>query len=303
MLTIMREFYNKPKTVRPAGEVAHVATDLKNLPVGNAPTLVWFGHSSYLISHNGYHILADPVFSGNISPVGSFGKAFSGSDSYSVEDLPPVDLLVFTHDHYDHLDYKTILQLRGKVKRIVAPLGLGAHLEYWGMPAEIITELDWWESHSPAENILLTALPARHYSGRFLRKHQTLWAAYTLEIGDQKWFLGGDSGYGIHFPEIGRRCGPFDLALIECGQYGQYWPQIHMTPEETVKAALDIGAKALLPIHWSKFALANHAWDEPVERVKVAAKEVGLQLVLPKIGEVYQGGKELICCSAGRKFN
>ena len=151
MFTIMREFYSKPKTVRPAGEIPTVKTDLKSLPA-ETPTLVWFGHSSYLLSRNGFTILVDPVFSGNISPVGSFGKAFAGADAYSVADLPAIDLLILTHDHYDHLDYKTILELKGKVAQVVTALGVGAHLEYWGFPAALITELKLvGKLHAPSQ--------------------------------------------------------------------------------------------------------------------------------------------------------
>ncbi len=293
VLRMVREYFSKPQSVRPAGNIPTVKTDLKRLPA-ETPTIVWFGHSSYLVAAGGYHVLVDPVFSGNISPVGSFGKAFAGADAYTVADLPPIDLLILTHDHYDHLDYKTIRELRGKVAQVVTPLGVGAHLESWGVPANIITELDWWESSTVGPAVKLTATPARHFSGRGVKRGQALWASFVLQWESTKIFIGGDSGYGPHFKTIGERFGPFDLVLLECGQYNLNWPQIHMMPEETVQAAQDLGAKVLLPVHWAKFVLANHPWTEPVERLVVAAEMDGLPLALPRIGEAYAVGSRTL---------
>jgi len=175
---------------------------------------------------------------------------------------------------------------------VVAPLGVGAHLEAWGVRPSQITELDWWETMTVAPDSQLVATPARHFSGRRLDRNRTLWASYVLYLPGYRLFLGGDSGYDAQFQRIGEAYGPFDLAILECGQYGQDWPQIHMTPEQTVQAAVDLRAKVLLPVHWGKFVLANHAWDEPIRRVWGAAAIASLPVVSPRIGEPFQLGAE-----------
>jgi L-ascorbate metabolism protein UlaG (beta-lactamase superfamily) len=231
------------------------------------------------------NILVDPVFSGNASPFSFFAKSFPGTDVYGVSDLPDIEILVLTHDHYDHLDYRTIRQLAGRVKHIYSSLGVGSHLEYWGIDREKITELDWWESVQTPEGITLTATPARHFSGRGFKRGQTLWSSFVVRTRDHCIFLGGDSGFEQHFQRIGDQYGPFDMAILESGQYGKNWPYIHMLPEETVVAAKALGAKALLPVHWGKFVLALHAWDEPIRRVVDSAVANGLTLATPMIGE------------------
>ncbi|GAB3809335.1 MBL fold metallo-hydrolase [Spirosoma humi] len=283
-LGMMRDFINKDKDNIPAKPIPSVKTDLKALP-DDKPTVVWFGHSSYLIKSQGVTILADPVFSGNASPVSYFGKAYPGSNVYSVEDMPDIDLLILSHDHYDHLDYPTITKLIPKVKKFYTALGVGAHLERWGVPADRIVEFDWWESHHVDTNLDLTAVPARHFSGRSLTRGKTLWTAYVMKIHGYSLYLGGDSGYGKHFKEIGAKYGPFDLAILECGQYGKDWPDIHMFPEEVATAAQDLGAKTVLPVHWAKFSLANHGWTEPIERFTKRAAEQNLNYTTPLIGE------------------
>ncbi|MBL8992944.1 MAG: MBL fold metallo-hydrolase, partial [Spirochaetia bacterium] len=203
-----------------------------------------------------------------------------------VSDLPEIDLLILTHDHFDHLDFTTIAALIPRVKHTLATLGVGSHLEFWGMPTDRITELDWWESFEFSGKIKLTSAPTRHFSGRTFKRNQTLWGSFVLESGKQKIYLGGDSGYGPHFKMIGEKHGPFDLALLECGQYGPNWPLIHMTPEETVLASRELGAKILFPIHWGKFVLSTHAWNDPIKRAAKKAAEENVKLAVPRIGEV-----------------
>lgn len=280
---LMRNFFNKPDDVTPKQAVPSVCTDLKNL--GDDLQIIWFGHSSYLVYFRGINILVDPVFSGHASPVKFFGKAFPGADVYSADDMPNIDMLILTHDHYDHLDYETILRLKEKTAHVYAALGVGAHLEFWGYKPDMITELDWNEGEKISDEISITAVPARHFSGRLFTRGKTLWTAFVLEIFGRKLFLGGDSGYGTHFKTIGEEFGPFDAALLECGQYGDDWPYIHMKPEETVQAAVDLGAKKFIPVHWGKFALAMHPWDEPVKRVIKEADEKGMPVLVPKIGK------------------
>ena len=293
MFKMLRELGNRPANVAPPKPLPNVHTDLQDLPDDEA-TLVWFGHSSYLLKINKTHILVDPVFSGNASPVSFFAKAFPGSNDYGVKDMPAtIEAVLLTHDHYDHLDYKTILELKTRTNHFYTSLGVGAHLEYWGIEAQRITELDWWESISfneaglPADKgtMSLTAAPGRHFSGRGLKRGGAIWSSFVLETPRCRLFLGGDSGYEQHFKTIGDRFGPFDLAILECGQYNENWPYIHMMPEQTVQAAGDLKAKTLLPVHWGKFTLAMHPWDEPIRRVTAAAAQVKLPVTTPKIGE------------------
>lgn len=283
-LKIFYEFLNKPANVRPAGEIPTVKTDL-NLLDDSTPVIVWFGHSSYYFSYKGFRMLADPVLSGTAAPFSSFGKAFNGSDVYGPEDFPEIDVLLITHDHYDHLDFKTVLKLVPRVKKIVTPIGVGSHLEYWGIASEKIIELDWWEESITGPQIKFTAAPSRHFSGRMFARAKTLWASFVLEIYDQRLYLGGDSGYGSHFIEIAKRFPRFDLAILDCGQYGKGWPLIHMIPEETVQAGLDLNADVVLPVHWSKFVLSTHAWNEPIERFMIAAAQASFRTLTPMIGE------------------
>ncbi len=292
MASSMRDYLRPGKDRQPSQPLPSVKVDLSTLPVDEA-TVVWFGHSSYLLRIAGKVILVDPVFSGNASPVSFFGKNYPGSNVYSVDDMPEIDILLLTHDHYDHLDYDTISKLRPKVKQVVASLGVGAHLERWDYSPEMIQELAWNEEAQLPGDIRLTALPARHFSGRLFKRGQTLWSSFVLELPHYKFYLGGDSGYDTHFAEIGEKYGPFDLAILECGQYNQNWPYIHMMPEQTAQAALDLGAKVLLPVHWGKFTLALHPWYEPIERVSKRAQELGLQLVTPMIGQPWDMGEKL----------
>ncbi|WP_461049588.1 MBL fold metallo-hydrolase [Spirosoma arcticum] len=281
---MMRDYVNKSPANVPSAPLPSVRTDLLALP-DDKLTVVWFGHSSHLIKSKGVTVLVDPVFSGNASPVTFFGKSFPGSDVYSAADMPAIDLLILSHDHYDHLDYKTITQLIPKVKKFYTALGVGAHLERWGVPPDRIVEFDWWESQPVSDSIRLTATPARHFSGRSFARGKTLWASFVLNIHGYTLYLGGDSGYDTHFAEIGAKYGPFDLAILECGQYGDDWPLIHMFPEQVVTAAQDLRAKALLPVHWGKFALAYHAWNEPIQRLVESAATEELLVTTPKIGE------------------
>ncbi len=281
---MMGDFFRKAPDNTPLKPLPSVKTNLNALP-DSVPTLVWFGHSSYLIKSKGVTILMDPVFSGHASPVSFFGKSFPGSDVYSVDDMPAIDLLILSHDHYDHLDYETITKLIPKVKKFYTPLGVGAHLERWGVPTDRIVEFDWWENKPVSADIDLTAVPARHFSGRSFTRGKTLWTAYVLNLHGYRLYLGGDSGYGKHIKEIGDKYGPFDLAMLECGQYGKDWPTIHMFPEEVATAAQDLRAKTILPVHWAKFALSYHGWKEPIERFTKRAAELELDVTTPQIGE------------------
>ncbi|MDI1355863.1 MAG: MBL fold metallo-hydrolase [bacterium] len=290
ILKTLKEYMNKPKNVIPSGVLPTIKSDLHQLD-GEHPSLVWFGHSSYLLKLADKHILVDPVFSGNAAPLSFMIKAFKGADIYTLKDLPQIEILLITHDHYDHLDHRLMLQLKGKVKQIVCSLGVGSHLEHWGFNPKIIHELDWWEQIE-LENLSFTATPARHFSGRGIKRGQTLWSSFVVQSAEHKFYLGGDSGYDHHFKTIGQKFGGFDLAILESGQYNTSWPHIHMMPEETVLAGTELNAKMILPVHWGKFALGMHAWNEPPERVVAKAVELGIDVASPMIGEVYRIGSE-----------
>ncbi|RZM22518.1 MAG: MBL fold metallo-hydrolase [Pedobacter sp.] len=247
--------------------------------------IIWFGHSSYLIQADGMNILVDPVLSTRTSPISFIGaKSFEGTDFIKAEELPPLDVILITHDHYDHLDYQTILQLKDKTKKFVTSLGVGAHLEHWGVAPDKIVELAWQEEAS-YQSLKFTAMPARHFSGRGFKRNQTVWSAFVLQTANKKLYLGGDSGYDKHFKIAGDQHGPFDIALLECGQYNDYWPLIHMSPEQTVQAATELQAKVLLPVHWGKFVLAWHDWDDPIKRVVKEARRLDFKITTPIMGE------------------
>jgi L-ascorbate metabolism protein UlaG (beta-lactamase superfamily) len=278
-------FFSKGINREPISELPSVKTDLTNLPVDET-TIIWFGHSSVLISTRGKNILVDPVFSSRPSPVQFAGsKSYAGTSVYNAQDLPSLDVIIITHDHYDHLDYQTILGLREKAALFCVPLGVGHHLEHWGIPNEKIAEFDWWDSKTILDTMQLISTPARHFSGRGFTRDKTLWSSYVLQTGSHNIFLGGDSGYDEAFSEIGAKYGPFDIALLECGQYDVKWPKIHMMPEETVQASIDLKAKVLMPIHWGKFTLGLHPWTEPVERALNAADSLNVTVTTPLIGE------------------
>ena len=276
-------FFGKKPRNTPERRIPSVKTDLKAIPE-RENVLVWFGHSSYFLQIGGKKILVDPVFSGHASPFSFTTKSFPGSDIYDAGDFPDIDYLILTHDHYDHLDYKTILAFRPKISKVIASLGVGAHLERWGYRPDVIHELDWGATFSD-EGFSLTAMPARHFSGRLFKRNGTLWSSFVLKVAMLKIYIGGDSGYDTHFADIGSRSGPFDLALLECGQYNENWKFIHMRPEQVVQAAKDLRAKTLMPVHWGKFALALHPWDEPPILVTDFAQASGQPLLMPRIGE------------------
>ncbi len=257
--------------------------------------ITWLGHSTVLIEMAGKRIITDPVFGKRISPFSFLGtKPFEYTNSYTLASLPPIDLVLISHDHYDHLDYEVIKQLADISVPFVMPLGVGAHLEKWGIAASRITELDWWGSWQFDDNITFTATPARHFSGRGLNnRFSTLWAGWVIEnrASGRKLYFGADSGYSPVFSELGKRFGGFDLVMLECGQYSPYWPNIHMAPEQTWQAAKDLNAKTLLPIHWAKYKLSLHSWKEPVERLLAAAGSDTPMLAFPKIGQSFIVGE------------
>jgi L-ascorbate metabolism protein UlaG (beta-lactamase superfamily) len=282
--TIMKGVIKKNPNGTPSFELPHVKPDFKAQP--GRSRVIWFGHSSYFIQSDGLNILVDPVFSKTTSPFSFVGNTnYPGTDFIHAEDFPAIDLVIISHDHYDHLDYPTVLKFKDKTKLWLTSIGVGSHLERWGIEKSNIQELAWGEEFKFNAEVSFRALSARHFGGRLFKRNQTLWSSFILKTPTQKLYLGGDSGYDTHFAEIGKGYGPFDLAVLECGQYDEYWPYIHMFPEQTVQAALELKANALLPVHWGKFTLANHDWNDPIERAVKAIGASGLQLTTPMLGE------------------
>jgi L-ascorbate metabolism protein UlaG (beta-lactamase superfamily) len=278
------QFINKPSNCFPPRPLPSAKTNLKNIQSKN-PVIIWFGHSSYFIRINEKNILVDPVFCGHASPFSFTAKSFTGTDIYSVDDMPPIDVLVVTHDHYDHLDYETVVQLQQKTKFVCTSLGVASHLIYWGYNQSDIIEFDWWDTKTVTEGITITAAPARHFSGRTFSRNKTLWSSFILKTPQHNIYIGGDSGYDTHFANIGSAFGPFDIAFLECGQYNTAWPFIHMMPEQTAQAAVELNAKLFMPVHWGKFSLSLHSWNEPAQRVIAKARELHIPITTPIIGE------------------
>ena len=283
-LKIMKDMYSA-KNRRPTDLIPSVKTDLLNLDMGK-DILVWFGHSSYFMQIDGKRFLVDPVFCGNASPFSFMIKSFEGTDIYTPEDIPEIDYLIVTHDHWDHLDYKTIKELKPKIGKVITGLGTGAHLESWGYDAVKIIEKDWYDHVDLGTGFSLDITPARHFSGRSTKPNQTLWVSFVLQTPTTRIFIGGDGGYDEHLAEIGEKFGGFDLAILENGQYNTSWKYIHLMPDEVLQAAKDLRAKRLFPVHSSKFALANHSWDTPLKAISEFNKTVNQPLVIPIIGEL-----------------
>jgi L-ascorbate metabolism protein UlaG (beta-lactamase superfamily) len=286
-------FFEKAPRRKPMGKIPAVKTDLHQLSLKD-DLLVWFGHSSYYLQLDGKRMLVDPVFSGNASPLPGTNKSFAGSDQYTADDLPDIDYLFLTHDHYDHADHKTLVRIHNRCAKVFCGLGVGAHLEHWGFaPAQII-ELDWHQSNIPDPGFTIHTAPARHFSGRGLTRNNTLWLSFILRTPTYNIYFGGDSGYDKHFKEIGERHGPFDLAFLDNGQYNLMWQAIHMLPAEVLQAARELKTKRLMPVHSGKFAMAKHPWDEPLQLISELNQQSAdpIPLVTPRIGEPVWLGDE-----------
>lgn len=250
--------------------------------------VTWFGHSSILIEIDGKRVLTDPMWSERASPISWLGPARWFPPAIELADLPPLDAVVISHDHYDHLDLETVRALDARGVRFVVPLGVGAHLEYWGVPTTRIVELDWWEKTQLGE-VSVVCTPARHASGRFLTdKDAKLWAGYAIVGPRHRAYYSGDTGLFPGMREIGERLGPFDVTLIEAGQYHYSWPDWHVGPEQAVRAHGLVRGKVMLPVHWALLGLAYHGWTEPVERSALAAHEQRALLLTPRPGQAVE---------------
>ncbi|HEY3501027.1 MAG TPA: MBL fold metallo-hydrolase [Polyangiaceae bacterium] len=265
-----------PPRAKPANFAQNPASGLR---------ITWFGHSSLLVELDGRRVLTDPVWSERCSPSSFLGPKRFFEPPLALAALPPLDAVVISHDHYDHLDEPTIRALAGRVPRFVVPLGVGAHLEYWGVPREKIVELDWWGATRVAD-LELTATPARHFSGRSLGDaNRTLWAGWALKGPSHRVFFSGDTSMFPEFADIGARLGPFDAAMIEVGAYDALWADVHLGPEQALAAHRMVRGGVLFPVHWGTFDLALHGWTEPAERLLAAASAAGVTLVVPRPGE------------------
>ncbi|UQZ34021.1 hypothetical protein C2I18_11065 [Paenibacillus sp. PK3_47] len=285
-LSILRDFIKGNPRSRPERLLEPQPLQPCSIQQGTATRATWFGHSAVLLEMEGVTLFLDPMLGRAPSPFPFIGgKRYSRQLPAGVADLPHIDAVLLSHDHYDHLDYGTIKQLQHKTSMFIVPLGVGAHLKRWGVPRECIREFDWWDE-LVFSGLTLTCAPARHFSGRsLLDRNTTLWCSWILQGKQANVFFSGDSGYGPHFAEIGRKYGPFDLTLMECGQYDRRWADIHMMPEQTAQAQTDLQGKLMIPIHWGAFTLAMHDWTDPVERVLKAAQQHGLRIATPRIGE------------------
>lgn len=275
--------FGKKGTPRPPSRLPVVRTDLKALD-RTQDLVIWLGHSSYYVQLAGQRILIDPVFSTNAAPVPLANIAFEGTSIYGSADMPDIDVLLITHDHYDHLDYPSIQALRPKVKQVVTALGVGAHFQAWGYDIQTVHEADWYTTVHAAADLQVHVTPARHFSGRTFTRDKALWAGYALVSPQRRIFFSGDSGYAPHFAEVGRCYGPFDLVALDAGQYDPRWANVHMNPEQAAQAAEDLQAKVLLPGHVGRFSISPHDWDDPFKRISVASEKRSYVLWTPEIG-------------------
>ena len=267
----------------PKEPIQAVKTDLKSLPT-DKDWLVWFGHSSYLFCLDGKRYLVDPLLKMEF-PVSVMMHPFKGTDIYTPEDMPEIDYLIVTHEHWDHLDYATLRDLKDKVKYVVCPLGVAEYLEYWGYDPRRIIEMDWYETFN-YQLSTINCLPTRHFSNRMFKRDQTLWASFMVEVGERKVYVGGDGGYDNRFKQIRERFGQVDLAIMENGQYNENWANIHLMPADLEKAILDLQAKQVFTVHHDKFSLAPHAWTEPDSMAQAIAERNAIRLLDQPIGTV-----------------
>ncbi|QXI27350.1 MBL fold metallo-hydrolase [Pseudomonas vanderleydeniana] len=282
-----RMTFQKPRNTRPTGSVPVQALTREQLLAASDFSVFRLGHSTLLLKMHGKFWLTDPVFSQRASPVQWAGPKRFHQPPISLEDLPPIEAVILSHNHYDHLDQKAVLALADKTRHFLAPLGVGDQLVKWGIAPDKVQQLDWWEETS-VEGIRFVATPSQHFSGRTLfDNNQTLWASWVMIAGGVRIFFSGDSGYFDGFKQIGEHYGPFDLTLMETGAYNVDWPHVHMQPEQSLQAHLDLKGRWLLPIHNGTFDLSFHAWYEPFERILALAWDNNVSITTPAIGEAF----------------
>lgn len=283
IISLMTDYFKMKSKLRPIKDLPIVLSNKDN---ESLESVTWFGHSASLLKIEGKTLLLDPMFGDASSPFPLFNsKRYSGTFSLEREDFQEIDAIIISHNHYDHLNYKSITQLKDRAKHFYVPTGVAQYLIKWGVSPSKISEHNWWDEIT-FDNIKLVCAPARHFSGRSMTDRDcSLWCSWLILGQEIKIFFSGDSGYAPHFKEIGDKYGPFDLTLMECGQYDPRWSAIHMLPEETVQAHIDVQGELLLPIHWGAFTLALHEWSDPIERVTKEANRLGVKITTPQIGE------------------
>ncbi|MBT8221507.1 MAG: MBL fold metallo-hydrolase [Bacteroidia bacterium] len=257
--------------------------------------LIWYGHSAVLLRMNNMTILIDPMLGPDTTPIApTTTKRFSKNTLDIIDDFPEIDLMLLTHDHYDHLDYTSIQKLKLKTKQYFVAMGVKRHLMSWGIAGDSITEFDWWKQED-FEGIEITFTPTRHFSGRGLRdRMKSFWGGWALKTSTENIWFSGDGGYGSHFKTIGERLGPFDFALMECGQYNDDWPTVHLFPNDSIQAARDARVQKVMPVHWAGFHLSyHHTWKEPAEDFVKAAIENELTYALPRLGQLFMPSSDL----------
>ena len=285
---MFKEMLNPHPDVSPKYDIIVDKVETKNLneKTDSLTQIIWLGHSSFLIHMDGKTLLLDPVFSQKTGPHSLVGrKKYNSEMPFDIEDIAHVDAVFISHDHYDHLDYESILKLKNKTDYFFVPLGVENHLISWGIDPIHIHKMNWWDE-TTLGNLKIAFTPSRHMSGRGIAdQSSTLWGSWVINGPDRKIYFSGDGGYGTHFKEIGEKYGPFDIGLMECGQYNKLWADVHMMPEESVRAGIDVQAKQIMPIHWGAYRLATHSWTEPVERFIQEAKKLNVPFLTPRIGE------------------
>ena len=292
--TLLREELRNKEVRVPPAAIPVVPVDARALrQVSPAPGLraFWIGHASVFVELDGVRLLVDPVFAEYASPFEMGPRRFH-PPPVALADLPPIDAVLITHDHYDHLDMRAAQQLAARGATYHVPLGIGAHLERWGVPAAQIREYEWWQEQA-VRGVRIVSTPTRHYSGRGLVRNRTLWTSWSVIGAKHRFFVSGDSGYADHFRAIGEKLGPFDLSFVKVGAYGPGapWADIHMNAEDAVKAHRDVRAARMVPVHWGTFNLAFHAWDEPIRRTVAAAKAQQAYVMTPRIGEMIDAAR------------
>ncbi len=291
---LFRQQFTGRKLRSPEQPIPIISFDQEAFQTGTTkPKFVWYGHSVLLLQLNGKNLLIDPMLGPNAAPISPMAvKRFSENTLDIIDHLPPIDMVLMTHDHYDHLDYASIKKLKTKVDTWYVALGVSRHLEAWGVPSETILEFDWWDMKTFAD-INITFTPSRHFSGRGLGdRAKCLWGGWVFKTSDHSIYWSGDSGYDKHFKEVGKRLGPFDWGFMECGQYNKLWHPIHMFPEETVQSSIDAQVSISIPVHWGGFPLALHTWKDPIERFTKAAEVNDQKISTPEIGQLVVFGEE-----------
>jgi L-ascorbate metabolism protein UlaG (beta-lactamase superfamily) len=287
ILSMIKDSIRGAENRNPQGEIPVDIIDWNKIKSGK-DSLTWFGHSAFLLSIDNKKLLLDPILSSIASPV-----SFAGSRRYKysenmlniIDEFPPIDAVFISHDHYDHLDYESIVKLNSKVSHFFVPLGVNSHLIRWGVPKEKITELNWWDEVE-YQGLTIALTPSRHFSRRgIFDSDATLWGGWIILGKNTRLYTSGDGGYGSHFKKIGDKYGPIDMTLIEGAQFDRRWSNIHMTPEQAVNANIDVKGKNMMLMHWGAFTLAYHGWKEPIERAIKKAKRSEVNLIAPKIGE------------------